>query len=138
MKPRALLATIALAAVFPASAAGDILRCVSRSGAVTYQQTPCGESEVSQPARIATDYPEVNQAARDRLFEREAALYQRLEAQRDRQVKELALRDAHEERRLEREAMVAAAQAAAAQQWVVARPLWRQRNVRSQPMPVLR
>ena len=125
MCPRSTLAMLACAAALPAAAAGDIVRCVAAGGGITYQQTPCPDATLSEPARIATEYPQVNQAERERLFQREAAMYQRLEAQRDRQVTEAALRNAAEERRLEREAAARAAAQATQVYWpayAVARP----------------
>ena len=99
-------------------AAAEIYRCHTREG-TTYQQLPCDDKAVGGVSGIPTEFPPANTEARERLFQREADLYKRLEAQRDRQVQEAALRAASEERALERERLAAAAAAAAQPAWVV-------------------
>ena len=83
MVPRLTL-LIAVAALSGAAAANDIVRCKAPGGGITYQPAPCGEREAESRPRIATAYPEPNRAESQRIFEREAALDRRLEAQRDR------------------------------------------------------
>jgi len=124
-----LLATVALCAT-PASATTEIVRCIATGGGVTYQQSPCPEGSVAQFVGIPTQFPAPDIAQRDRLFEREAALYRRLEARRDREIQEAILRDAHQERELER-ARLAAAAAQPPQYLVVLPPrTWRSHRVR--------
>lgn len=127
-----------LAGALPAIGASEIYRC-SSAGGVTYQQVPCDEGKAGGVTPIPADFPPVNTEARERLFAREAALDKRLEAQRERWMKEAALREAREERAaLERERLAAASAAAAAavapQFIVVRRPPRHWRGV--QPLPV--
>ena len=91
---RVLAATLLLGIALPSPASAEIFRCRSPDGAVSYQQLPCEEGSVGGASPIATDYPPVNTAERDRLFEREAAMYKRLEARRDRELQEAAIRAA--------------------------------------------
>jgi hypothetical protein len=102
MNIRLALVLIAGSAL-PAAAASEIYRCAEKSGGVSYQQMPCSEATVGERANVPTEFPEPNLAERDRLFAREADLYKRLEARRDREVQEAVLRDAAAERALERE-----------------------------------
>ena len=88
---RILAVLVAGAAAFAAHA--GIYRCQSPAG-TTYQQVPCGDEAVGGLAGIASEYPPVNTAERERLFAREAEMYKRLEALRDRQVQEAAIRAA--------------------------------------------
>ena len=105
------------------AAAGDIVRCVAKGGAVTYQEAPCPEASSERSIGIPTDYPAPNQTERERLLAREAELDKRLEARRDREVAELAVREA----RAAREAELEVARLAAAQQpqYLLAYPYWR-------------
>jgi hypothetical protein len=126
----------ALVACGMASAFAEIVRCTGSSGGVTYQEAPCPASSVEKPAGIATEYPPPNLAERERLLSRESALYQRLEAQRERESKEAALRDARREREAELERARLAAEAAAQQpQYLLVYP---QRHWRSHRPPVWR
>jgi hypothetical protein len=93
MKATVWVLGAALAAA-PAFAADDIYRCVGADGAVAYQQMPC--EAAGGVARVPTSFPPVNAAERDRLFEREAAMYQRLEAQRERQLAETLERNSRQ------------------------------------------
>ena len=117
MKTRLGISALVLATVLPAAAA-DIYRCASPGG-VTYQELPCPDKAIEQRANVPTDFPAPNIEERNRLFQREADLYKRLEARRDREVQELVLRDAAAERALERERLAAQAAAQAAQYAVV-------------------
>ncbi|HUI98655.1 MAG TPA: DUF4124 domain-containing protein [Usitatibacter sp.] len=86
---RAALATLAALlalAAYPAQA--QIYRCTSPSGDVTYQQDPCAARESTKVVDVPASYPAVDSAERDRLFAREAALDQRLEAERERWSRE--------------------------------------------------
>lgn len=80
------LARIVLAAVLvtatPALAA--VHKCRDASGALSYQELPCGESQQPVKADIASEFPPPNLLERERTLQREAELYRRLEAQRDR------------------------------------------------------
>ena len=92
--------------------AGDIVRCVSASGTVTYQQVACPEAAREQVTGITNEYPPVNMAERERIFAREAEMYRRLEAERERLSREAAMREARaatEARAREAEAAAAAA-----------------------------
>ena len=91
---RFLLAVAVSGLALPAFAANDIFRCQTRQGGVSYQQGPCEDDSLGGPSGIAAEYPPVNTAERDRIFEREAAMYQRLEAQRERLSKEAMVRTA--------------------------------------------
>ncbi len=123
---------IALSAALPALGGNDIFRCASPEG-VTYQQVPCPGSSVEQRANVPTEFPPPNVEERNRLFEREAALYQRLEARRDREVQEAALRDAREGLELERARLTALAAEAAQPQYLLVVPLRSARLQRGQP-----
>jgi len=102
---RAAFAALLLA-LPPCAGAAEIVRCVE-AGQVTYQDAPCGGSSIGRPAGIANDYPPPNVQERNRLFEREAAMYRRLEARRDREVQEEAVRTARAAVELERERLAA-------------------------------
>src|SRR6185436_6684871 len=99
MKGRVLL--LGLLACFPPIAGAEIFRCVAPGGAVTYQEISCGGSHVESRPAIPSEYPPVNEAERSRLFQREAALDNRLEARRERETREQlsrAEREAESER----------------------------------------
>src|SRR5713226_8498839 len=66
-----LLATDALAS-------SDVFRCTAPGGRVTYQQIPCPADSAERVVDVPSQYPEVDRAARERLFQREAALDARL------------------------------------------------------------
>ena len=104
----ALLVVLALPLSSPAA---EIVRCQNPAGGVTYQHAPCPTSSVERPVPIASDFPEPNLQERDRLLAREAELHKRLEARRDREVQEAALREA----RLAREAELERSRVAAAE-----------------------
>jgi hypothetical protein len=108
----------------PLAAGGEIVRCAAPDGRVTYQEVPCSEASRESRVGIRSEYPPPNQAERDRLLAREAALDRRLEAERDRWQQDAALRAAREERELER-ARIAALEAQVQQQYVLAYPYWR-------------
>ncbi len=84
-----LLAGLALSAL-PATA--EIYRCTAKSGAVTYQQIPCPASESVTVLDLPATFPAADPQERQRLFEREAALDRRLEAQRERDNREAVAR----------------------------------------------
>ena len=105
------LVLISLLALPLATAAADIVRCQNQHGGVTYQHAPCPSTSVEKAVPIASDFPEPNLQERDRLLAREAELHKRLEARRDREVQEAALREA----RLAREAELERARVAAAE-----------------------
>jgi hypothetical protein len=114
MKTRLLVSALVLAAA-ALPAAADIYRCAA-AGSVTYQELPCPDKAIEERANVPTNFPEPNVEERNRLMQREADLYKRLEARRDREVQELVLRDAAAERALERERLAALAALAAQQQ----------------------
>ena len=125
----ALLATLLLPLD---AAAGNIVRCVAKGGSVTYQEAPCPEASSEKSIGIPTDYPAPNFTERDRLLAREAALDKRLEARREREVQELAVREA----RAAVEAELEIARLAAAQQqpqYLLAYPYWRPQHPRPHP-----
>jgi hypothetical protein len=105
-RPSSVLIAAACLAV-PASAAGEIVRCVDAAGRVTYQQVACPESSQPERTAIPTEFPAPNTVERERLFEREAALHKRLEARRDRELQESQMREARAEREAERERLAA-------------------------------
>jgi hypothetical protein len=84
-----LLVCLAAAAL---PAAAEIYRCTSKGGAVTYQQIPCAASERATVLDLPGSYPAADPQERQRLFEREAALDRRLEAQRERDSREAVAR----------------------------------------------
>jgi hypothetical protein len=84
-----LLAVLAFCAL---PAAAEIYRCTAKGGAVTYQQFPCSASEGVTVLDLPASFPPVDGEARQRLFEREAALDRRLEAQRERDTREAVAR----------------------------------------------
>jgi hypothetical protein len=92
---RALLraSSIALVAI-SLPAFGDIVRCVTPTGAVTYQQIACPDAAREQATGIASEYPPVNLAERERLLAKEQEMYRRLEAQRDRDTQLVMAREA--------------------------------------------
>jgi hypothetical protein len=87
MKARFFIAAaIAVAATFDCNAA-PIYRCFTSNLGVSYQETPCTVDNYAGEFNFS-DFPEVNAAARERLLQREAALDNRLEAQRERLSRE--------------------------------------------------
>jgi hypothetical protein len=84
-KASLLLAGLALCAL-PATA--EIYRCTAKGGAVTYQQIPCPGSENGTVLDVPASYPAADAQERERLFQREAALDRRLEAERERLSRE--------------------------------------------------
>lgn len=81
------LLSLGIAALFSTSAALaaelEVYKCTAPDGAVTYQQFPCATPQAVR-LDVPAVYPSSDPAERERLFQREAALDQRLEAQRDR------------------------------------------------------
>ena len=75
-------------AAFAGAAHADVFRCTSSAGAVTYQEMPCAPDQAVRVVDVPERYPAANQAERDRLFQREAALDRRLEAERERESRE--------------------------------------------------
>jgi hypothetical protein len=75
-----------LAAVAGAAHA-DVFRCTSMAGAVSYQAMPCAADQAVRIVDVPESYPAANAAERDRIFQREAALDRRLEAERERQTR---------------------------------------------------
>jgi len=78
-----------------ALASSDIFRCVAPGGRITYQQIPCPNDSAERVIDVPSEYPEIDRAARDRLFQREAALDARLMKQAE---LDTALRIAREDR----------------------------------------
>ena len=89
-----VLALALAGALVPALAAAEIFRCQGPGSAVSYQQMPCEDSALGGPAGIASEYPAPNLRERERIFEQEAAMYKRLEAERDRLTHLAAVRAA--------------------------------------------
>jgi len=79
-------------AAFAGAAHADVFRCTSSAGAVTYQEMPCAPDQAVRVVDVPERYPAANQAERDRLFQREAALDRRLEAERERESREAIAR----------------------------------------------
>jgi len=104
MNPRIVACTFFALAAADVSAA--MYRCIVPGGGVSYQEFPCAREDQGGPVDLPTNFPEVNWAARDSLMQREADLYRRLEAQRERLSRE-------EMTRTSARAQVDAAQAAA-------------------------
>ena len=99
-----IAAAIAVAATCDCNAT-PVHRCFTSNLGVSYQEAPCEPGNDAGELDLA-NFPDVNAAARDRLLQREAALDQRLEAQRERLSRE-------EMTRIAAQAQVAAAQASA-------------------------
>lgn len=79
-------------AAFAGAAHADVFRCTSPAGAVTYQEVPCAADQAVKIVDVPERYPAANVAERDRLFQREAALDRRLEAERERESREAIAR----------------------------------------------
>lgn len=81
-----------LALAFAASVAwpvaAQIFRCTAAGGEVTYQESPCGSSEVARVMDLPASYPEVDASVRMQLLERAAEVDRRLEARRERESRE--------------------------------------------------
>ena len=121
-----------LVAAMALPAQAEIFRCTARGGAVTYQELPCAEADKARTMDIPAVYPEVNNAERSRLMQREAALEMRM---LERERIESAERIARNELAVrEREAQAAREAAAAAQGYSAAYggiwPVYRQPYVR--------
>jgi hypothetical protein len=80
-----------LAALAPAVHA-EVFRCTSAAGAVTYQEIPCAGDQAVRIVDVPASFPAADAAGRDRLFQREAALDRRLEAERERLTRETIAR----------------------------------------------
>jgi hypothetical protein len=91
LSPKAL-PLLALLASCALPAAAEIYRCTTKGGTVTYQQFPCAASDGVTVLELPASFPPVDAEARQRLFEREAALDRRLEAQRERDTREAVAR----------------------------------------------
>jgi hypothetical protein len=87
---RAML--IAAAALLATPAGAAIFRCTAADGSVSYQEMECGAAEKSRVMDLPAQYPSADPTERQRLFEREAALDRRLEAQRERDSREAVAR----------------------------------------------
>jgi hypothetical protein len=95
MDPRFAPFRIALACGLAAAAAvahAEVFRCTSAAGAVTYQEVPCAAGQAVRIVDLPERYPAANLAERERLFQREAALDRRLEAERERRNREAIAR----------------------------------------------
>ena len=66
------------------AAALEIFKCTAPTGAVAYQQVPCATTDATRVVGVPTEFSAPDPAERERLFRREAALDQRLEAMRER------------------------------------------------------
>jgi hypothetical protein len=91
MRARAAALALALATASAASA-GAVYRCTDARGAVTYQDAPCPRSQPGEALDIPGDFPPPNQAEHARILEREAMLERRLEARREREARDEAMR----------------------------------------------
>jgi hypothetical protein len=80
------------AAMLAAPAGAAIFRCTAADGAVSYQEAECPAADKSRVMDLPSQYPSTDTAVRQRLFEREAALDRRLEAQRERDSREAVTR----------------------------------------------
>jgi hypothetical protein len=103
MKARYFVAAAIAIATFDCNAA-PIYRCFTSNLGVSYQETPCTPDN-DAGALDLSNFPAVNAAERERIFQREAALDRRLEAERERLSRE-------EMTRISARAQVAAAEAA--------------------------
>lgn len=77
-----IVACAALLAAFESHAA--VYKCRDANGSLTYQELPCAGADEALKNAIATEFPPPNAIERERTLLREAELYRRLEAQRDR------------------------------------------------------
>jgi len=103
-----------------APASSDVFRCTAPGGRITYQEIPCPNDNAERVIDVPSHFPEIDRAARDRLFQREAALDAR---QLKREELDAALRIAREER-LGRDAEVRqAAMVDAAPLYLIGQPL---------------
>jgi hypothetical protein len=135
MKGRVLL--LAFVTLSPPMVAAEIFRCVAPSGGVTYQEIPCIGSHAESRTAIPSEFPPVNEAERNRLFAREAALDSRLEARRERDTRELLAR-AEREAETERVRLALAEAAAAQSQFAVAYPAYSAYGGYGRPRPAPR
>ena len=70
--------------LFAPAASAAMFKCRGSDGALTYQQLPCTSGEEALPSGLSGEFPPPNVIERERLLLREAELYKRLEAERDR------------------------------------------------------
>lgn len=77
-----------LLAVGPLATHAAVFRCTAPDGAVTYQELPCPEKSGARALDVPTEYPPIDARQRQDLMQREVALYQRLEARRERESRE--------------------------------------------------
>ena len=118
MKTGLVVVAASIAVSMPAAA--DVFRCTAPGGHVTYQEIPCPNDSAERVIALPEQFPEINREARERLFQREAALEAR---QLEREKMETALRIAREDR-LAREAEAKQLAPAAAEPfYLVAQPL---------------
>jgi hypothetical protein len=106
------------------SAHAEIFRCTASAGRVTYQEIPCASAEQSRTMDIPAAFPEVNNAERNRLLQREAALDARLIERSRIESAERIARAELAAREREAEAAREAAAAAAAQTYAPAFGYW--------------
>ena len=91
MKSAALAAGVVLL-LGAGAASAAVYRCTDPDGRVTYQDSECSAAARAQATDIPTDFPPPNEAERARILKQEAELEQRLEARREREAREAALR----------------------------------------------
>jgi hypothetical protein len=84
MRTREWMVAATLAAMIAPAASAAVFKCRGADGALTYQQLPCDSNGVTVASDIASEYPAPNVLERERVLTREAELYKRLEAQRER------------------------------------------------------
>ena len=85
-------AVLVASACFALPAGAAIFRCTAADGSVSYQGLECPAAESARTVNVPEQYPQVDSAARERLFAREAELDRRLEAQRERDSREAVAR----------------------------------------------
>ena len=75
-------------ALGPLASHAGIYRCTEPGAAVSYQEMPCNDPSRASTLDVPAEYPAVDTQKRELLLQQEAALYQRLEARRERESRE--------------------------------------------------
>ncbi len=84
MRTREWVVAATVAAMMAPAASAAVFKCRGADGALTYQQLPCDSNGETLASDIASEYPAPNVLERERVLLREAEMYKRLEAQRER------------------------------------------------------
>ena len=84
MRARLPILMMAAALLAAGESHAAVFKCRDTNGSLTYQEFPCAGADEAMKNAIASEFPPPNVMERERTLQREADLYRRLEAERDR------------------------------------------------------